>query len=474
MSLQCNARACRKFWSLLTLKLKRDILIQAVIKHQSTFFHLLDYIDSHDGSLEVPESLYMHDYNNIICEDDDENIHMYLSIPSLVENGVFIHNKGTGIISIERIIVDLLRFIDVKRARELTHSDFEFMRVQVVKIVESILQQPMKGQEFKDSMATFNNLMSEIHSKIKENVNTLTVQVESIALKYKDYDVGISQINGMSLHDKVFELYNRFVLPCYEFIDPNMDMVQTHNFSNAVQQLIEYYSEQAEGIGLANIIQLRKTAITSYYKDIAALAEKLVRFSTRLEADRNSYLAIESAFSQLMESIVSLRHGKRKNIYLTSSSAVFTYHTVLDGLSNQKAKFAAKLKWDNEKTVIRFKEYLMLIENKELASSKTTKVQALPATERPNQQKQIKISQILFAEKLPIELPDVHEFVCQLLNSKMDNFSLADVLYGLEVFLPKYKHQTKRHHVISKKRLNDEKYFINYIQLRYSKEADHV
>lgn len=456
------------------MKLKRDILIQAIIKQQKVFFNLLDYIDTHDGSLEVPENLYIRDYHNIICKDDDANIHDYLSISSLVENGVFIHNKGTGIITIERVIIDLLRFIDVKRARELTHSDFEFMRAQAVKAVENVRQQPFDGQAFKDTMTTFNNLMSEIHSKIKENVNTLTAQVESIALEYKHYDTGSSQINAITLYDKVSELYNRFVLPCNEFIDPNMDMVQTHCFSNSVQLLIEHFSEQVDSVELANKIQLRKTAITSYYKDIAALAEKLVRFSNRLEADRNTYLAIESAFSQLMESIIPLRHGKKRNIYLNANADVFTHHTVLDGLTNQKAKFQSKLRWDIEKTPIRFKEYLTLIKDKQLSPSTTSEVLPLPAKERPNQKKQIKISQIIFSENLPRQIPDVHDFVYQLLHTTMEDFSIADVLYGLEVFLPKYKHNTMRHEVLIRKRLSDNKYFIEYIQLQYNKEVAYV
>jgi hypothetical protein len=458
------------------LKLNRDILIQAVIKHQKVFFNLLDYIDKNDGALEVPEHLYLNDYNNIICQDDENDAQLYLSITSLVENGVFIHhNKGTGIITIERIIVDLLRFLDVKRARELTHSDFEFMRAQIVNTVEMVMYEPVDEQAFTDAMTTFNNLMSEIHSKVKENVHTLTLQVESIALDYKQYDSGSTETNVVNLYNKVSELYNRFVLPCYEFIDSNMDMIQTRSFSDSVQLLIEHFSSsQIDRFDLANKIQLRKTAITSYYKDISALATKLEQFSNHLEAERSTFLALESAYSQLMESIIPLRHGKKRNIYLTASSDIFSHHNVLDGLTNQKSKFGAKLRWDSEKTPIRLKEYLAVVKDKNIKSVTTDEIKPLPPTERPNQKKQILISRIVFGEKMPYQIPDIHDFIYRLLEQSLSDFKIADVLYGLEVFLPKHKHNTARSEVFSRNRLSDDRYFIEYVQLQYKKEVTHV
>lgn len=455
------------------MKLHRDVLIQAIIKYQKVFFSLLDYIDQHDGSLEVPESLYIRSYNDIICADEDDNIQHHLSIDSLSDNGVFIHNKGAGIIIVERVIIDLLRFIDVKRAKELTHSHFESMRAQVVQVVEALEQHAIGSQTFKDEINNFNNLMSEVHSKIKENVITLTAQVESIALKYKEYDSGDSELGATTLYDMISELYNRFVLPCYEFINPDMDMIQTQSFSTAVQGLIDYFSDESGDIALANKVQLRKTAITSYYKDIGDLAEKLVRFSTRLEADRNTYLAIESAFSQLMESVEVLRHGKRKNIYLNANSDVFKLHTALDGLTNQKSKYSAKLNWNREKTPIRFREYMTLIKDKVPESPKNKEVKRIAPKERPNLKKQIKISKIIITTKLPSHINDIHLYLDELISEQVSDYSLADVLYGLEVFLPKYKKYTYRIMPNNRKRMTDEVYFLDYIGLQYSREQQH-
>ena len=118
------------------MKLNRDVLVRAIIKHQHAFFKLLDHIDKQDGSSEVPEHLYITVYNNIICLDPDDPSQDHLTVSSLIDNGVFIHNdKNTGMITLERVIVDLLRFLDVNRAKELTKTDFENLRAQMMRIV---------------------------------------------------------------------------------------------------------------------------------------------------------------------------------------------------------------------------------------------------------------------------------------------------------------------------------------------------
>jgi hypothetical protein len=453
------------------MKLNRDVLATAIIKHQMTFFKLLDYIDNHDGSLEFPEHLYLNLYNIEICSDsDDNNTHYHLSVASLIENGVFIHNdKNTGMINIERVIVDLLRFLDIKRAKELTHFDFEHLRKRTVDITQEVVSFDTDSQNYQDAMESFNGLMSEIHSKIKENVNGLTAQVDSIAKDYKLYDTGFSDISVFDLYEKVTTLYTRYVLPCYEFINPEMEMVRTKTFSNAVQGIIEYHSEESlKQYKMANSIQFRKTAITSYYKNIAALARKLEQFSNHLDQDRSYFLAIESAYSELMDSIIPLRHGKQRNKYLMPNAIIFEKFTVLDGLSESKSKYSARLNWNKGITKLRFKEYLSVI-NESHIKEKNIVLKPLSPRTSISQERQILISKLLFSTNIPDCISNIHQFIYDELRNTLDNFELADVLFGLEAFLSMLDQERiiptfKRH------QLTDENYFLYYIELELRKE----
>lgn len=453
------------------MRLNRDVLISGIVKYQSSFYKLLDYIDSNDGALEFPEHLYIKIYNNEICEGDDANTQMHLSMQSLIENGVFIHNdKHTGMVAIERVVVDLLRFLDVKRAKELTHFDFEQLRKRTVEISREIQSSDSQTQDYHDARRSFNELLSEIHSKIKESVAGLTAQVDSVAKDYKSYDSGCSEVSLFELYDKVTTLYKRYVMPCYEFINPNMEMVQTKSFSRAVEELVEFHGENGNRrFEIANAIQYRRTAITSYYKDISYLVKKLEQFSNHLERDRNQFLAIEAAYSELMESVALLRHGKQRNKYLTRNSAVFTKYSCLDGLSDRRSRYSPKLVWDAERTKLRFKEYLSTIDSETATPCKSESLAPLPVEMKLDQERQILISKTLYLAEWPNHLADVHEHVSQVLCDSLSDFTLPDLLYGLEEVFPMFDETTLRP-TYEKKRLTDNQYYFDYIALELCKE----
>lgn len=452
------------------MKLNRDVLVSAVIKHQSVFFKLLDYIDQHDGALDIPENIYLNEYNRVICKDEDSNIHEHLSMPTLVDNGIFIHHdRGAGIITVERVIVDLLRFLDVKRAKELTDSDFEQMRSQLVSSVSHVIGQPINSQAYIDAMRTFNQLMSEVHSKIKENVHALTIKVDSLAIEYKYYDAGSTDISVLELYKKVNSLYVRFVLPCYEFINPSMDMIQTQSFSKSVQTLIDFHaSEDIKLFNLATKIQLRKTVITSYYKDISSLTKKLEQFSSHLKADRESFLALEASYSQLLESLVPTRHGRKRNMYLTANSDIFQHLHVLDGLSSQKSKFYKKFIWDSDKTKLRFKEYLNLVQDQHIKRKNIT-LKPLVAPDTLDQERQILISNVLYEYPMPSGTPDVHKYIFDLLRTALDDFKLIDVLYGLEDAFSQ-DGSLQRKDDAGRCSIDDGCYYLNYMQIQYKRQ----
>lgn len=458
------------------MRLNRDVLINSIIEHQAIFFRLLDYIDNNDGSSEIPEQLYLHYYNNEICKHENDDGQYHLSIPSMIENGIFIHHdKSSGVIAVERVIVDLLRFLDVKRAKELTLTDFEQMRSQLNLAVNNIMAQSLDSQEFADGMSSFNNIMSETHSKVKQNVNALTAQVDSLASEYKSYSSGKTEISVFNLYDKVSSLYNRFVLPCYEFINPSMQMVRTQSFSKSVDELISFFSsDRINSVGISNRIQLRKTAISSYYKDIYELAKKLEQFSNHLEKDRSNFLAVDSAYNQLIESLIPLRHGRKNKRHLNAGSLIFSNHTVLDGLSSHRSKFDAKLKWNGNQTRLRFKVYKEHIDAISLDTTKPKTLEPLPANLRPDEDRCLLISKLLFKKTYNKDIDDIHQYMHHYLYDELQDFKLSDVLYGLETFLSLYGNKLHKTEVFSRKQLMDERYYFQYAQITYKVGVDNV
>lgn len=443
------------------MKLNRDVLITAIIRHQRCFLQLLDFIDSNGGANEVPESLYLQLFQGDISKDADENTVNQLAMDTLVENGVFIYNnRATGMLTIERVIIDLLRFIDVKRQRELTHSDFEVMRTQFHQATEQVTRSELSSENYNESMHSLHQVISEIHAKVRQNVDALQAQVGKIADRYKSYQEQAASEHVIALYDDITKLYQRYVLPCLEFINPSMTMKGTHTFSQNMDIIINYHGREHTDYDTAHRMGYRRTAITSYYKDIKELARKLQLYSKYLDTDRRQFLAIEHAYTSLMESVIPLRHGKRRNRLLSKDAEVFQRFNTFPGLRSHRGAFSPRFNWSNSKTPLRVAEFLR---SRTAASppKQAPRLQPVAAAPDPELMRQQEISMFLNEQPLAIESDDIFRDLHQLLSENLANYSLVDTLFGYHTYLavteisPAYPG--------TRNRLEDDTYYFDYL-----------
>lgn len=452
------------------MRLNRDVILNGIIRHQSSFLKILDFIDSQDGVPEIPEKLYLDLYSNHICEDEDQNVQAQLSLETLLKNGVFIHHDpNTGTISVSDVIISMLRFIDVKRARELNRHDLEDLRQRVSDFVDKLLDLgATDDDDTYELYGTFYRLLSEIHSKIKENVSALDAQVKRVSQQYKEFNAGGSNTSVFELYDCVTELYTKYVLPCYEFIDPHMEMKGKRTLTQSIEELIKHLAGHSTRLHESNRLQYRFTAISSYYKDIGQLVRKLKQYSTYLARDRDRFIAIDNAFNALMDDIVPLRHGKQKNKYLTSSAPIFQTLSTFDGLRDLRTNHAPKFNWLEGKTALRFKEYLNLLERTEQKPA-ARNVVPLPEEIRIEEERQIEIAKLIAESGLPAVIPDLHEFIFELLSENLEGFWLGDMLFGIEELMP-YTPQDRIVFSRERKRQQDEKYYLDYLKIGLQEE----
>jgi len=456
------------------MRLNRDILITDIIRHQTVFFSLLDYIDKFDGALEIPENLYMRLYRDSIEKDQDQNVPTRLSIDSLTENGVFIHNdKNMGTITIEKVIVDVLRFLDTKRSKELTSVELEQLRKRTYSLTCDIRKMDSESDAFTDSMASLNLLLSEVHSKVKENVAGLHTQVGEIGKDYQSYDSGNGEVSVVDLYERVTHLYRKYVLPCYEFIDPALEMKQTLSFSQSMQSLIQYLAEDESMLSQSNRLQYRFSAISSYYKDLGGLVKRLEQFSSFLEHDRMQFIAVEKAFTTLMDNMTSLRHGMKKNRLLTPTSEFFKSLTIFDGLQSQKLKYSVKSNWDTHISAMKFKEFLSILSSKEIEKKSDINISQHSSLENRDEDRLKAISKLLFSSQLPEHVPDLHSFLFQKLKEQLQDFWLGDVLLGIQEIYPVIDDQNVAH-TRDRERLEYGKYYLEYLVITTSKVQNYV
>ena len=170
-----------------------------------------------------------------------------------------------------------------------------------------------------------------------------------------------------------------------------------------------------------------------------------------------------------MDDIIPLRHGKQRNKYLMPDAAIFEKFTALDGLTKRKSKYSKRLNWNIETTKLRFKEYLAVI-NENHIKERHKVLNPLTPEISISQDRQILISKLLYSTKIPEYISNIHFFIYNKLKEDLDNFELADVLFGLEAFIPMLDHD-RVIPTFNRHRLTDENYFLDYIELKLMKET---
>jgi len=451
------------------MKLNRDVLILDIVKYQSVFFKLLDYIEQHENSYEFPEINYITLYNTVICEGEDTNAEIHLSFDSLLENGIFIHhNKLNGMVTLEPLVVDLLRFIDVKRIRELSYVQFENMRNAIENTVCIIINKSnYQSDEYKEAIKAFNELMGDILGKIKKNIHSLQYQVGQISSQYKKYDTGDASISVATLYESIDNLYQRYVLPCFEFIDPNMEMKNKKTFNDSVDELIHFHSSnKIKDYEVADLIIFNKKAITSYYKDVGKLARQLNQYSKYLESDRLHYLSIDNAYNELMDNIIPLRHGKQKNIYLKPELEFLKKYHIFDGLANVRTNYAPKITLNKSTTISDFNEFLRCYVESSPKEPKN-KLKPLIRKKNTNENRILKISQLCINQKWESKIEDIHLHLNNFLKNELEDYQLPDLLIGLQVVFG-LKIEKDFKYIREKKVVEDSKYYLEYLVIKHS------
>lgn len=452
------------------MRLHRDVVIESILKHQKSFFRILDYINENTGAKEVPASFYLNLYREEIQREaeriGDPNSYAHLSIASLLENGVFVyHNKSTGKIALNNTIIDLLQFIDVSRTRELSQKDLELLRANIETAVDGVMNTEFDTERYEDAMRAFYGAINESLSKMRGNVERLAVKVDAIAQDFKDYEEN-RNVPIAALYGKIQALYERYILPCYQFLNPDVQLVAKKTFSESMDALIRHH-ESRGAESTAHLIGYNKTSVSSYFKDISELETKLKHYSTRLEGDRKFYASVEAAYSILMESVNELRHGKQKGYLLNADSPVFSYFRSLDGIETHRAKFDAGLAWHPEKSISQLNEFLITIDAKSTSEHKK-ELKPLPDDIDLEEFRKIEVAGLVSSFDLNSEQDDIYDSVTQYLKDRLPDFSLVDLLFGME-----YIHDLHDENIVitsyERASLDDGTYYLNYLPVALRK-----
>jgi hypothetical protein len=452
------------------MKFNRELIIQAIIAEKEHFLKFLDHINAQDTGGEIPLVMYLTYFEKHIRRDPAKDaLKQLLSLESLIDNGFFVNdNRDSGKLAFNKVILDLLTFIDTKRNKQLSNIEFDDLRSRTISFAQSLKSHPLGSADHTEALSAFKKLLIEINTKVQENVFVLQSKANEIAEDYKAYEAGESVITINDLYRKVSELFHRNVKPFLDFTTTDQILV-VESFSEVMMALIAYFEGQND-TAMAISLSYRKTAITSFYKDIRQISKRLRTFLDQLGKDQSHFMAVENAYAQMIDALMPLRHGGSRNIKLKPDAAFFADLTTFDGLSDHKSKYGAKLNMNAEKTLFRFELYLEAVNAKPL-KTKQGHLKPLPAGSYIELERQTDIARLIYQLQHPASIPDVYRYVHTALQAELDNFSLKDTLFGIEVIASQFNTQLKALNVRSQ--LTDPQYYLDYSVLEYREEYHH-
>ncbi len=455
------------------MRVSRDLILGLVLKHRKAFYALLDYVSMHGGMAEIPQGLYLQQYRDVIVASGDDYAIRVLTLENLHKNGLIVHlDMQASTLTLQSFLVEMLRFIDTSRIRELSQADFENMRSQFQalgsRFEDDLTIQPGLA-DYDEARVMLFELIDTTLSKIQQNVEGLIANVSGLATRYDKLDAqGHNTGASRKLLEDAVTLYERFIKPCHEFLSPSLGMQGgKKTFTHSMEHLAHLHDRQGHPeVGMR--IQYKQAAIRSYYKDIAELESRVQRYSRSLAEERKRYKSIESVYNQLVGAVSELRHGKLRGTKLSANAAVFSNSGYLQGFKRQYSTHEPRLNWYEAPNKIRLDEWIVSLDSSTLPDQRAELAPLFNTIDVAKERRE-DILKLCVQRDWPESTADVVAELNRWLAIELNNFSLMDTLvaYQCSMSLPQLKQNM--YFSREKRRVDDGKYYFEYLVVRLNR-----
>lgn len=457
------------------MRIDRAILIKHILKHRKAFEALLDYTTLKGGAGEIPQGLYIQQYRDVILVEGDDMDRRLLAMETLHENGLFVHlDKQADTLTMQSFLVEMLRFIDTSRIRELSHYDFENIRGQFQDICqrfESDLSITPGDKDYEEAKVTLFELVDNTLSKIQQNVEALDSKANSIGARYDKLDKeGHTTPDTRRLLEDSVALYERFIKPCHEFLSPSIGMKEgKKTFTASMERLASVHMNRGHpDIGLR--IQYKMTAIRSYYKNIARIENRVQRYHRSLAIERLRYAAIETAYNDLLNDVIKLRHGKLKGTKLPTNSAIFISRGYLTGFKRHNAAQEQRIDWYDHDNAAILNEWVESIQSDD-QNHDQRKPEPLPSLRDMNKERREWIIKLCISREWPSETKDIVQDIDSWLPLAVSDYTLLDFLAAYQCCMSLERLKKTFQFTRERKRIERGRYYFEYLVTRLGKPA---
>lgn len=423
-----------------------DKTLVAMIEQKDVFFKLIDYLDAQALGEEIPLSLYYGSVRTLLHRQSDDRekrrLQEIFEPENLLRAGLLIElDKHRGILVLQNFVLDMFRHFDRSRLRELSSEQLEVLRQSLNHSLERMQTCVMLQGDvvFEEVLGAFYENVRNTLGRIKQNVSSLQGQAEHLSKIIEAHDLSnleqTQQVNKAL--EEISRIYQRHVLPTLQFLNERENLKSGLPALTAIGEIAALL-EKASLPVLSQRVLFAKNSIRSYAKDVELIRKTLERYVRQSARQRQQYDCIEAVFNELRAETQNLQDGKLNTKYLANDSDVFVLAHVFNGLKGHK--FDAKLEWGNEHQALLFAEHLRITlpklrdkQSQELVRLAGLDNDAYLKEQQITRRKQ-KIQQLIEQCELPVTHDDVHAFLHELLQTRLQGYVLSDLLDGLGWF----------------------------------------
>lgn len=414
--------------------------LRVILDHPEIFFAMMDYAEGSTGRGDEEFSVAY--YNHVVDEtikrssaDAARRIREALAIPNLDHAGLLDYEDGKhDTFLLKPFVVEMLRHLDKSRLKELSDSDLENLRAQLINLLDLLKAPDLMwfddDARFTETIATVFDTVRTTLSRVKQNIEALRGQSLTLAEMVEKAEGASRTLQVTKALDKIYQINTRHIEPTLLFLNPTIDWKGKGNLAPmaVIGEILKQLRVRKRHAEYA-VVNRAYLNILGYAEQISSIRRGLDSYLQLYDDQRKVYNNIEARYNDLLERVTALDNGKSR-YRLKSTDEHFKLANGFIGLKDYRGTFSARLNWPDsgaDQALAEFKRVRLESEKEKNPELRDTTPATGSAQKRSHSERLKRISAV--AKKIRLnEGEDVYKVADIALNNDLEDYALSDLI----------------------------------------------
>lgn len=427
--------------------IKAPYILKQLIDYRQHFTPLVEHMEQHHGSTEIPLRLYRQQVRKaaqaaeqIAGKREAGRVLQTLAETNLAHERLIVRiDQARGTLMFAPFVLEMLRHFDVSRLQGLSQTELEDLRRGLNQSLDAFEQLPLTfdDEDFCDELRLLRRRTQDTLASIQASVATLGAQSERLGRIVDHQDMArledAAQTRRALKH--INRIYQRHILPALAFLDPQTAFKQGIPAITAIYRIAGLMRDA----GLPELneeLLLTANAIHVHIKDIDTLRRSLERYVRQNQRQRQQYDSIEGAFNRLREATEALHDDNLRHKYIPVTDPAVQRPGTFCGIKRLRLPGLEWCDIDHRAELEEFTDR-RIAELRDARDQQGT-VAVDPAhtglneADMARQRRQQEVQALLQQWRLPDGCHDLHRALHELLQARLENYTLYDLLDALD------------------------------------------